>query len=79
MYDTSDIVSDTLKAGHIWELAELNWVMWALRAPLPPGAGEAAGLAAPAEPVMVDIGANIGWWVAHQLRAGGRAGRRRRE
>lgn len=47
-------------AGGVWEAGDLAQVLWALRAPLPPGA---AGTSDISPGLFVDIGANVsdGW------------------
>lgn len=64
VYDTNDIVSNQLRgAQHTWESSEINEMLWALRQhqavqQLAAQQGKAPG---PAVPLMVDVGANIGW------------------
>jgi hypothetical protein len=66
VYDTNDIVSNELRGTqHSWESSEVNQMLWALQQhqqvqQLLTSQGKPPG---PAVPLMVDIGANIGWWV----------------
>lgn len=66
VYDNNDIVSNQLRGTqHTWEAGEINEMLWALRQSksvqqLLVSQGKPPG---PAAPLMVDIGANIGWWV----------------
>jgi hypothetical protein len=66
VYDTNDIVSNELRGTqHAWESSEINQMLWALQQHqhvqqllISQGKSQAAAV-----PLMVDIGANIGWWV----------------
>jgi hypothetical protein len=66
VYDTNDIVSNELRGTqHAWESSEINQMLWALQQHqhvqqllISQGKPPAAAV-----PLMVDIGANIGWWV----------------
>ncbi|WIA32034.1 hypothetical protein OEZ86_002886 [Tetradesmus obliquus] len=72
VYDTNDIVSNQLRgAHHTWESSEINEMLWALRQhqavqQLAAQQGKAPG---PAVPLMVDVGANIGWFTLNAAAA----------
>jgi hypothetical protein len=69
VYDNNDIVSNELRGTqHAWESSEINQMLWALQQQrqvqqLLTSQGKPQG---PAISLMVDIGANIGWWVLQQ-------------
>jgi hypothetical protein len=64
VYQNNDIVSSQLQGSqHTWEASEINEMLWALKQgshvqQLLAKQGKPPG---PAVPLMVDIGANIGW------------------
>jgi hypothetical protein len=65
VYAHNDIVSNQLQGTqHMWEASEVNEMLWALQQhkavqQLLVKQGKPSG---PVVPLMVDIGANIGWW-----------------
>ncbi|KAI8465888.1 MAG: S-adenosyl-L-methionine-dependent methyltransferase [Monoraphidium minutum] len=75
-YHGNDIVSNHLKGGG-WEKEEIDQMLWALAAKVPPPGTPAQGdlppvssWAPPARPLMVDVGANIGWFTMNAAAAG---------
>ncbi|GBF94364.1 hypothetical protein Rsub_06986 [Raphidocelis subcapitata] len=78
VYEKGDIVSDSLRgASRGWEAAEIQQMLYAIRAPVP-ASTSAADLAnpsawkAPASPLFIDIGANVGWFTVNAAAAGAR-------
>ncbi|KAF8071098.1 hypothetical protein HT031_001180 [Scenedesmus sp. PABB004] len=73
VYGGRDIVSAHIAGGaRTWEAAETQALLWALRQP--PGGARRGGAAggAPVAPLVVDVGANVGWFMANAAAAGAR-------
>eukprot|EP00877_Chromochloris_zofingiensis_P011608 jgi/Chrzof1/6700/Cz19g06040.t1 len=69
VYDNNDIVSGFLKAGTSWENAEVHELLWALRQPIPQAGGS---MGSNKSPLVIDIGANVGWFTINAAAAGAR-------
>ncbi|KIZ07659.1 hypothetical protein MNEG_0298 [Monoraphidium neglectum] len=76
MYDGHDIVSDHMKGGG-WEKEEIDEMLWALEAKVPPAGTPVQGKlppartwAKPSRPLMVEVGANVGWFTVNAAAAG---------
>lgn len=78
VYGGGDIVSDQLRASRMWERAELDEWLWAIRQwkPQPLAAANAPGdgttSSAVTRPLAVDVGANVGWFALNAAAAGAR-------
>lgn len=75
VYDTDDIVSNQLRStAHTWEATETEEFLWAIKQfqatrQLQLKQGAAAAAAVPSVPLVVDIGANIGWFTLNAAAA----------
>lgn len=78
VYARDDIVSDSLRgASRAWEAEGIQQMLRALHSPVPPSPALLSGASAnswrrPESPLLVDVGANVGWFSLNAASAGAR-------